>query len=273
MIERSEGAGLTVALAGHVVLFGLLSVGFLATPNPDKLKSVPIEVSLSDDIGMESTAPVVSHEELAAKKSPVEAPVEPDEVPPEPAPEPQPVAKPQPTPPKPAPAPAPVAKPQPAQKPVAAAPPKTPSKPSNRPVKPTGNLDGLDIGKSNNRTASTAITPPATSASPAERASFAAAIQRQVQPCANRQVTPGPGAEQIRVAIRLRLNRDGSLAAEPTVGAVDGDNDSNRRYVERVKDLAIATFKGCSPLRGLPDELYDVPGGWKSVTLRYKLPG
>lgn len=271
MIDRSEGAGLTVALAGHVALFGLLSVGFLATPKPEKLKSVPIEVSLSDDVGMESTAPVVSHEELAAKKSPVEAPVEPDSAPPEPVAEPQPIAKPQPTPPKPVPAP--VAKPQPAPpKPVAAAPAKAPSKPSNRPVKPTGNLDGLDLGKSNNKTASTTTTAPA-SATGAERASFAAAIQRQVQPCANRQVTPGPGAEQIRVAVKLRLNRDGSLAAAPTIMSHDGVDDGNRRYVERVDDLAVATFKGCSPLRGLPDALYDVPGGWKSVTLRYKLPG
>lgn len=271
MIDRSEGAGLTVALAGHVVLFGLLSVGFLATPNPDKLKSVPIEVSLSDDIGMETTAPVVSHEELAARKSPLDAPVEPDSAPPEPQPEPEPV-KPQPTPPRPAPAPAPAPAPRPA-KPVPAK--SSPPRPQPaRPIRPSGGLPDYakEYGKANKPSESDSITPPA-SATGADRASFAAAIQRQVQPCANRQVTPGPGAERIRVAIKLRLNRDGSLAAEPTVMGRDGVDDGNRRYVERVDDLAIATFKGCSPLRGLPDELYDVPGGWKSVTLRYKLPG
>ncbi len=59
-------------------------------------------------------------------------------------------------------------------------------------------------------------------------------------------------------------------AARRRHSGVDGENE---RYVDRVDDLAIATFKGCSPLRGLPAELYDVPGGWSNFTLRYKLPG
>ena len=87
-------------------------------------------------------------------------------------------------------------------------------------------------------------------------------------------MTPGPGAERIRVAIRLLINRDGSLAARPTVvGQPTGVDDENRRYVDRVGDLAIAAFVGCAPLTGLPAELYDVPGGWRNFTLRYKLPG
>ena len=98
-------------------------------------------------------------------------------------------------------------------------------------------------------------------------------ITQQVQPCANRQVKPGPGAERIRVTIRLRLNRDGSLAADPQVVAHDGVDDENSRYQDRVDDNAIATFKGCSPLRGLPPELYDVPRGWSNFVMRYKLPG
>jgi len=271
VIDRSEGAGLTVALAGHVVLFGLLSVGFLATPNPDKLKATPIEVSLAEDVGMESAAPVISHEELAAKKSPVEAPVEPDEAPPEPAPpEPAPIAKPQPAPPKPAPAP--LAKPQPPAKPAPAAP-AAPRKPTNKPVKPTGNLDGLDLGKSNNKTNSTATTNPASAASATEVASFRGLIARQIQPCANRQVTPGPGAENIKILLTVNFNRDGSLAGNPVITGVQGNDAQNARYVERVKDLAIATFRGCSPVHGLPDALYDVPRGWKSLPFSYKLPG
>lgn len=271
MIDRSEGAGLTVALAGHVVLFGLLSVGFLATPNPAKLKATPIEVSLAEDVGMESAAPVISHEELAAKKSPVEAPVEPDVAPPEPATEPQPIAKPQPTPPKPVPAPN--AKPAPPAKPVTAAPAKAPARPTNKPVRPTGNLDALDIGKSNNKTDSTATNNPASVASKDEVASFYGVIQRQLQPCANRQVSPGPGAEQIRVTLSIRFNRDGSLASNPVVKGVSGNGPDNNRYVERVKDLGFATVKGCTPIRGLPDTLYDASNGWKSITINYKLPG
>lgn len=270
-MDRAEKVGLGIAVAGHLVLFGLLSVGFLATPNPDKLKATPIEVSLAEDVGMESAAPVISHEELAAKKSPVEAPVEPDVAPPEPAVEPQPVAKPQPTPPKPAPAPN--AKPAPPAKPVTAAPAKAPAKPTNKPVRPTGNLDGLDIGKSNNRTDSTATNNPASVASATDVASFRSLIARQIQPCANRQVTPGPGAENIKVLVRINFNRDGSLAGDPVITGVQGNDGSNNRYVERVKDLAVATFKGCAPIHGLPDALYDVPRGWKSLPFSYKLPG
>jgi hypothetical protein len=104
------------------------------------------------------------------------------------------------------------------------------------------------------------------------RADIASAINRQVQPCANQQVKPGPGAERIRVTINLRLNRDGSLAARPRVTGQTGVDDENQRYADRVNDLAVATFTGCSPLRGLPAELYDVKGGWSNFSLRYKLP-
>ena len=39
------------------------------------------------------------------------------------------------------------------------------------------------------------------------------------------------------------------------------------------KTFAVAAFTGCSPLRGLPQELYDVPRGWNNFTMRYRLPG
>lgn len=98
-------------------------------------------------------------------------------------------------------------------------------------------------------------------------------IQRQVQPCANRQINPGPGASDIRVVLNLRLARDGSLIGQPRVAGHSGVDDDNRIYVTPVDRAAVAAFVGCAPLRGLPPELYDVPGGWSNVTLRYKLPG
>ena len=104
-------------------------------------------------------------------------------------------------------------------------------------------------------------------------ADIGSAILRQVQPCADRQVIPGPGAERIRVSINLKLNRDGSLAAPPRIVNHDGIDADNRRYLDRVDDLAVATFTGCSPLRGLPPGLYDVPNGWRSFTLRFNLRG
>lgn len=291
-MDRFEGAALTVAVLGHAALFGLLSAGFLADEDKPKVEPVPIEVSLSDDVAMETSAPEVSQEELAAKLSPVEAPVESEPAPPEPVSEPEPAppkpvppkpAPPKPVPPKPAPpkpAPAkPATKPAPAPAPAKPAKPQkpapsNPAQPSRPPRKPGGGLPDYakEFGQANKPSESTATKPPA-SATGAERASFAAAIQRQVQPCANRQVSPGPGAERIKVTVRLRFKPDGSLAAEPEITDVAGDGEDNARYVPRIKDLARAVFKGCSPIRGLPPELYEVAGGWKSLRTSYKLPG
>ena len=52
-MERSEKVGLGGAGAGHLILFGLLSVGFLSTPNPEKLKQQPIDVSLVDEVALD----------------------------------------------------------------------------------------------------------------------------------------------------------------------------------------------------------------------------
>ncbi|WP_084583114.1 cell envelope biogenesis protein TolA [Sphingomonas azotifigens] len=305
-MDRSERIGLGVSIAAHAAVFAALVLSFAKTPPQEPPKAIPIDISLADKVGLESSAPVPSQEELAAKKSPVEAPVEPEAAPaPAPEPEPQPAPpqpqpapqpKPQPPQPKPAPAekpqpkpkPAPAEKPQPAKpaQPAKSAPPSkaAPAKPSNapsqsaatgstrRPVKPTGNLAGLDLGRSNNKTNSTALQNPGSKASPEEMASFVGVIKRQIQPCANRQVTPGPGAERIRVLVRLHFNPDGSLAGDLDFTGVQGTDSSNERYVERVKDLARAVFKGCTPIRGLPANLYAVPNGWKSLPFSYGLP-
>lgn len=317
-MERAEKVGLGVAAAGHLVLFGLLSVGFLATPNPEKLKSQPVEVSLIEEVALESAAPAPAADP-AQSMAPEEGPPE-DAAPPEPAPAPpEPAPEPQPAPPPPAPAPAPrpqPAPPRPAPQPKAApkAAPKQPTPPPAQPkaapkqaqpkaapkqvaaapkqtttavkkgtgstqtasaARPRGSRLGDDFlkGLSAEPSRSTNPNPPAARVGAQQAANIGAAIQRQIQPCANRQVSPGPGAERIRVAINLRINRDGSLASRPTVRGSTGVDDDNRRYVDRVEDLAVAAFVGCAPLRGLPPELYDVPGGWSNFTLRYKLPG
>ncbi len=334
-MERGERTGLAIAVAGHIVLFGLLSVGFLSTPNPEKLKVTPIDISLVKDVALEAASPTPNEQaaqsiapeegapEDAAPPEPVEAEPEPQPAPPPPAPQPKPQPRPQPKPepakpeprpepkpqPKPVEKPRPQPKPQPKPKPAPAKPapakpvreakpaPAAPAKPSPaaRPstVKPatpargsgqsqtatTAKPRGSRLGDNFLKGLSPDPSPSKSEAAPAAKmgaqqlANIASAIQRQVQPCANRQVTPGPGAEKIRVAINLHINRDGSLASEPRVvghTGVDGEND---RYVDRVDALAIATFKGCSPLRGLPQELYDIPNGWRNITLRYKLPG
>jgi outer membrane biosynthesis protein TonB len=345
-MDRSEKIGLGVAVVGHVLLFGALSLGFLGAPElPKKIEQQPIDVSLVPDVALEATAPqsvetpaesVAPDEgapEDAAPPAPEEAEPEPkpDPVPPapqpkptppkpapkpQPAPEPKPQPKPKPAPPKPvakpAPVPKPVVKPQPkAEKappakaaPAKSAPTKAAAKPSAAPAKTSSSASSAKPAKpsstkgSGSTAESKASRPrgsrlgdnflkglsadPSPSKSEAPKAAklgaqaaanIGSAILRQVQPCANRQVTPGPGAERIRVTINLKLNRDGTLKSRPTITGHAGVDDDNRRYVDRVDDLAIATFVGCSPLRGLPDDLYDVQNGWSNFSLRYKLPG
>ena len=65
-MERAEKIGLGVATAAHVLLFGLLSAGFLSTPNPLKLNSPPMDVSLVDEVALKSTAPFWKKETLAS---------------------------------------------------------------------------------------------------------------------------------------------------------------------------------------------------------------
>jgi outer membrane biosynthesis protein TonB len=312
LMDRAEKIGLGVAGAGHLILFGLLSIGFLATPNPEKLKITPVEISLAKDVALEQTSPApaeepaqsVAPEEGLPEDAPPPAEPEPDPAPapPEPAP-PQPASRPAPPKPQPAPPPkpAPVSRPKPpkpAAKPAAKPAPEKPTRSASaKPAKPTpakpaaaskgsgrtenakadkprGSRLGPDFLKGLSPEPSTSRNPnPPGKVGAQAAANIASAIQRQIQPCANRQVTPGPGAERIRVAINLRINRDGSLAGRPTVRGHTGVDDQNERYVARVDDLAIAAFVGCAPLTGLPPELYDVPGGWRNFTLRYKLPG
>lgn len=309
-MERAEKIGLGVAAAGHVVLFGLLSIGFLATPNPLKLTPQPVEVSLVKDVGLEATAPQAieppaqsvapdtGEPEDAAPPAPVETVPEPV-----PVPVPAPAPKPKPAPAKPAPKPAPAPKPVPAAKPKPKPPAPAAEKAAAKPAKPTQTAKATPkrtapaAAKGTGSTATAKATrprgsrlgdnflqgltdQPSKSVSQVPRAakidakalaSIVQAIARQIQPCADRQVDPGPGANTIVTTLNLKLNPDGTLAATPTVVRQSGVDGDNQRYARRVTDLGVAAFKGCSPLR-LPAEFYDTPnGGWNNINFNWKL--
>ena len=84
--------------------------------------------------------------------------------------------------------------------------------------------------------------PPGAVMSAQAAANIAQAITRQVQPCADRQVYPGPGAERIVTSLALSLNPDGSLRGRPRMTGQRGIDDENRRYAQRVADLAVNAF-------------------------------
>lgn len=140
-MERAEKIGLGVATAAHVLLFGLLSAGFLSTPNPLKLNSPPMDVSLVDEVALKSAAPQISTQPPPPSVAPDKGPTEDAKPAPEPEPQPEPApapakAQPRPAPPPPKPVkespPKPQEKPAPAKKEVA----KTPAKPKPAPEKP-----------------------------------------------------------------------------------------------------------------------------------------
>jgi len=290
-MQRSEMVGLGVAVLGHAALFALLTLSFCAPPKVEPPHTKPIEVSLVDDVGLVSTTPEAS--EPAESKAPEQGPpeeaaaaakqeAEPDPTPPAP----QPKAAP---PPKPAP----VAKPQP-KTPVAPAPDKakTQTKRAAAPASTAATARGTGSSVRSTRTRQTGFNiddvlndglgtkpspskskaPPGAVLSAKALADIQSAIARQIQPCADRQVIPGPGANQISVKLNLRINRDGSLSALPKmVGSPSGVDEDNGRYVQRVVDLGVAAFKGCSPLR-LPDEYYQTAaGGWNNINFTWQL--
>ncbi len=272
------------------------------------LKSAVTEVST--EAPAPSVAPVAGPpEEAAPAPEPVPAPPEPAPAPPEPLPPPpkpappapQPKLAPKPAPQRPAPKPAPPkpappkaapakpapAKPAPAKaapaKPAparaaparAAAQPKQSASGSGTAQQTRGSRLGQDFlkGLGSDPKPATSQRPSGAVMSPIALAGIKSAITRQIQPCADRQVNPGPGANEIVVTLNLRLRQDGSLASRPTVVRTTGVDDANSRYEKRVTDLAIAAYTGCSPLRNLPDELYRTAnGGWSNINMNYKLP-
>jgi hypothetical protein len=263
-IERTEAAGLGIALLGHLALLAALSLGlFAATTTPPAQDA--IEVSFVEDVALDSASPTAAVTPPAAATAPDVGPVEDAPASPDAATGAEPLAAPSPAP--------------------AVAPPReSDSRDRRRPEEPRqtpgqraraarlGDLNLDNLGRDPARRPSPAAAPAAAMTAQAA-ASIAQAIARQVQPCADRQVYPGPGAERIVTSLRLSLNRDGSLRGRPVVAGQRGTDDENSRYAQRVADLAVNAFVSCAPLRGLPAELYDVPRGWANFTMNYRLPG
>ena len=266
-MRRAETAGLGVSMLGHVAIFAALSLGLFATTKPPLPTPQPIDIQIVDTVGLTDTAPQPPKVDPAQSVAPeVGLPVEPTPTS-EPTPPTPPVQREAMAPPKPAQIPEPA--PKLAPKVVAkAAVPTAITKSVAVPVRGSKLGDNFLKGLSDRPTASTSLAPRVATVGPAQLAGLAAAIRRQVQPCADRIATPGPGAERITTKINLRMNRDGSFAANPSVVSQVSDDD-NARYGGRVGELAKAAFVQCSPFE-LPPELYE---GWKNINLNYKLPG
>lgn len=244
-MDRAEKLGLGAATAGHVVLFGLLSVGFLATPNPLKIERHPVEVTFADDVGLEATAPRQSQQPPATSVAPE-------------------LGKPEPAPAEPAPdtAPVPVPTPKPEKPPVRdrAAQPEQ-AKPKAAPERPKGARLGPDFLKGITEAASVSRATEASAANigPKEQASLAAELKRQLKP--HWRPPSGADVEKLRVTIVANLALDGTIVGQPRVIGPTGVTPSNRAQANLFVERALAAVKLAAPYH-FPKEYYAV---WKQI--------
>ncbi len=266
-LDESDWIGFAVSSVLHLALgiaalIGLLEIVKDVPPPPP---AIEVEI-VSDEVGLTSTIPKPAPLPPAPRVAPEQGAPE-EASPPEPV-------RPAPAPPKaiaaPVPRPSPVvAPPRPAvTRPTPAAP--TDTRPRRKPGIDRSLVAGLrDAPGAPVRTLSPATTnAPSAPIGAAQLAGLASAIRRQVQPCADRIVSPGPGAERITTKLNLQMRPDGSFAAPPRVVSQTTDAD-NARYGARVGELARAAFVQCAPFE-LPAAQYE--GGWKNINLNYKLP-
>ena len=256
--KRADGPAprkprLGIAALGHVALFGLLSVGFLATPNPNDLKSKPIEVSLTDEIALESGSPTPNADPSRSRR-PRKARWSWRRTPPPPAP-PDAACRDHP-------AAARRARPRAAPGRARQAATRTSAAPREeaRPTPPRRTRLDSSIGedlrpqtkagrprpaacrvtwsKARPTTRHAAATPPrrARPHRPRSNPALAAEIVRQLKP--HWSAPHGADADQLVTIVSARLNRDGSLAGTPQVVSQTGVTDSNRAQADLHKPNA-----------------------------------
>jgi outer membrane biosynthesis protein TonB len=263
-MDRAEQAGLGVALAGHVALFGLLSAGLLATSPPPIVKPQAMEVVLTDEIGLDSAAPDPSMVDPAARLAEEEGPVEPALMEAAPAPEPTPVPKPVPAP-VPKPKPVPLAKPEPAKaQPKKAAPPKAVARPVAKTgqSRPTGSLSGLVDGLTDRPSRSNSTSNKASQSAAQARKSIDVAIDGEIRSHWQRAAPTGADVEKLKTVLEIRLNQNGSLAGEPRLVSQTGKTDSNAPQQQLHVERAIKAIKLAAPFK-LPVEYYDQWKTWR----------
>jgi len=275
VIARSDQKGFGFAVVAHLLLFAALTIGIAKRVPPVQPPQEAMDVQLVDAVGLRSAAPNPATEVPQEMQAPDQAP--PKEAPP-PAPsatpsQPKPVQeKPQPTPPSPTPALKP--KPQPTQKALTdilkdvrstakneQAGSDARSKADRAASERVGSLLKGVIGASAGKgeTARAAITGAAMNG-------LAAALKRQVQPCYELGGLSGTPAMQIVTTLRLRYNKDGSVAGNPQLVEQTGIGPANRAYAQQIEEVARRAVLRCAPVH-LPAELYE--GGWDDLNFRF----
>ncbi|PHR19187.1 MAG: cell envelope biogenesis protein TolA [Sphingopyxis sp.] len=256
-MEKAEKIGLGIAAAGHVALFGVLSLSILNNTS-EAFRNKPIEVMIADEVGLESAAPTPALVPPATSVAPeLGVPEESSFIEPEPLPEP-PKAEAKP---KPSVTPSPVSR-EPRRrpdKPTSAAPKATP-KPKPQP-KPRGSRLGDDFlkGVTDASSVSRSQNITAEKASPAAVAS----LERELYRLVKQKWRPptGADAELLRTTVTARLDSSGRIIGKPTA-TTTGITPSNRSQVEIHQERAIAAVQLAAPFTTFPEKYYDE---WKVI--------
>jgi outer membrane biosynthesis protein TonB len=258
-LDRAEMAGTGAAVVFHVALIAAMSLSLASMDNVPEPPAM--EVDLVDDIGLQSAAPQPAP---AAPPPPSQAPEMGEAIEPAPAPR---VERP---------APAPSVRPAPPQPQKAAPQPRQAAQPQrSAPPKPAQRVsrigDDFLQGIADSPASARDSRPAAATFDAQAKVDVGQAILRQVKPCADRQPYIGEGANQLRMTVNLRLNRNGRLARPPSILNISGDSELRGKYGELLEDQVRRIFAQCTPLR-LPAELYDTPtGGWGNFTFTYRV--
>ncbi|HYD23704.1 MAG TPA: energy transducer TonB [Croceibacterium sp.] len=244
-LSREERTGLGIAAVLHVALVAALVLQVQDDPTPLPIPE-RMDVSLADEVSLESTAPDPSAEPQAA-------------IAPTLAPEPAPVVEREPE--------RPVVRPTPVTRPTAA--PRPSPRPTTTPApRPTQRPGGSRIGDdflegTGGSERSNARGTPAATFGPAEAASLNQAIARQLKP--HWSSPQGVDVEKLVTLVRFRLNPDGSLSGRPACVSQSGETPSNAAQKDLHCERAIRAVQLAAPF-DLPDEFYDK---WKLVTSRF----
>lgn len=278
MADRAEAAGVAVAVVGHIVLFGALSIGLIAVPKPMPPTTSPVDVTLVDAVALRDATPSPARDEPAPSVAPEVGLPEPTQPPPPPI---EPLPAPAPAPSKPAPVrhppspsavqrPVPPAKfpaPKPTVPKVGAARPTAAPPASNRPrlalnlarpgaTPPRGARLGNDFlkGVSERPTKGTAQAPRAANDG-ALQVSLGRALLQQLRPFWQSAVPSGADVELLRTTVDVRLHRDGSVASVRVVDTT-GQTASNRNQVRLHQEAAVKAVRLAAPFV-FPSEQYD----------------
>lgn len=262
-MDRADRSGLGLALAGHALLFAVLTLGIAHRVRIAR-EPEAMDVQFVDRIGLHSASPTPAAEAPQQAEAPEAGP---------PAPVPPPAPTPTPAPPTPEP------KPTPAPSPEATKP--APKKPAlsadflkglpqpKETKRATGPRIGADFLKG-------IVSPSAgkgaharTQLTGAQMNGLAAAIIRQIRPCVNFGALAGTPAMGIVTTLQLRFNEDGSVQGSPQLVSQDGVTPANRSYARQMEEVSRRAVLQCAPLH-LPQELY--AGGWENITMSF-IPG